>query len=269
VIVHYSYYNDGYTGSIQDLYISSIDMNVYDENGTAADTYPCTHDDDPKVCAVGTNCTASCAFILPANSDKIKINIEKYTSNGNGLKKAAYTLDLNQTTDTQQPELSEGDYKSNAAKVKDYILSNGKTSEQGYQYIETFSNTETNTNMILYMPDTDELVITAGTSTSAMGGTGYVFYNVSDGKVTGVSYHLEHYDLDFSYEAQASMDMSTYTSDTILDFTATSGDPYQYETETSFQETCNDGVKLAVQAGQVILLTNLNMNLSELGFAAY
>ena len=92
ILIEYTYKNLGYTGSIQDLYISSMAFDVYDETGKAVETYACTHETNPKVCVVGTSCTATQAYILPNHNSAIKLVVGNYTSNGQGKKKATFEL---------------------------------------------------------------------------------------------------------------------------------------------------------------------------------
>lgn len=92
ILIEYTYKNLGYTGAIQDLYISSIAFDVYDEAGRAVKLYACTHEEIPKECVIGTSCTASQAYIMPNNNSKVKLVVEKYTSNGQGEKQATFEL---------------------------------------------------------------------------------------------------------------------------------------------------------------------------------
>ena len=93
VIITYSYKNLGYTGISQDLYISSVSFDVYDAEGEAAETYPCTHTKSAKVCSVGTKCSnAQEAYALYNNSSQLTLIFEQYTSNGLGKQKATFVI---------------------------------------------------------------------------------------------------------------------------------------------------------------------------------
>lgn len=92
ILIEYTYKNLGYTGAIQDLYISSTAFDVYDEAGRAVKSYACTHEENPKECVIGTSCTALQAYIMPNNNSKVKLVVEKYTSNGQGEKQATFEL---------------------------------------------------------------------------------------------------------------------------------------------------------------------------------
>lgn len=93
VIITYSYKNLGYTGTYQDLYINSLSFDVYDAEGEAAETYPCTHAKSAKVCSVGTKCSnAQEAYALYNNSSQTTLIFEHYTSNGLGEQKAIFVI---------------------------------------------------------------------------------------------------------------------------------------------------------------------------------
>ena len=93
VIITYSYKNLGYTGISQDLYISSMSFDVYDAEGEAAETYPCTHTKSAKVCGVGTKCSnAQEAYALYNNSSQLTLIFADYTSNGLGKQKATFVI---------------------------------------------------------------------------------------------------------------------------------------------------------------------------------
>lgn len=95
VILTWSYKNLGYTGSMMDLFFSSTDFNVYDASGEASRTYPCTHTENSKECAVGMKCTgAQQAYRLKSASNFITVTVEHYTSNGKGKQKATFRLDI-------------------------------------------------------------------------------------------------------------------------------------------------------------------------------
>lgn len=92
VIIHYQYKNLGYTGTLQDLYISSLAFRVFDEQGEAASIYACTHVDYPQVCVVGTGCSAQEDYVLVNDSAEIKLVVSLYTSNGMGEQQAIFAL---------------------------------------------------------------------------------------------------------------------------------------------------------------------------------
>ena len=95
VIITYSYKNLGYTGSIQDLYLSSVSFDVYDAEGEAAETYPCTHTKTAKVCSIGMQCSnAQEAYAFYNDSSQLTLIIEHYTSNGLGKQKAQFVIDV-------------------------------------------------------------------------------------------------------------------------------------------------------------------------------
>ena len=75
VIVNYTYKNLGYESGLSIL----VDT-VYDENGEAGQTYPCTHTEGSlkKLVVTGSSCTLEKAFVLPNKSSQIKIYVEKY-----------------------------------------------------------------------------------------------------------------------------------------------------------------------------------------------
>lgn len=77
IIIHYKYYNDGYIGidSQPGLYFGMANFNVYDENGQKGTTYACTHEQRASQAAIGTYCEASIAYIIPAKSDSIRIDM--------------------------------------------------------------------------------------------------------------------------------------------------------------------------------------------------
>ena len=94
LILTYDYENLGYTGSYQDLFFSSVSFYVYDADGEAADTYPCTHTAAPKVCAVGTKCTgAQQAYQVKNTGDTVTVKVEYYTST-HQKEKATFKLNV-------------------------------------------------------------------------------------------------------------------------------------------------------------------------------
>lgn len=94
LILTYDYSNLGYTGSIQDLFFSSVSFDVYDATGEATETYPCTHTANPKVCSVGTKCTgAQQAYKLKNTGDTITVHVEYYTSD-HKREKAVFKLKI-------------------------------------------------------------------------------------------------------------------------------------------------------------------------------
>lgn len=101
VIIHYTYSNIGYVGSSQGLYINSFD--VYDENGSIAERYACTHDGHPADISIGNNCTTSVAYILPRTSSKITVEADEWTSNSTGKQRAKFILDVGSSTVTPTP----------------------------------------------------------------------------------------------------------------------------------------------------------------------
>ncbi|MBR6228894.1 MAG: Ig-like domain-containing protein [Eubacterium sp.] len=90
VVISYAYENLGYTNSIQNLFMT-LDR-VYDSQGNAASSYPCTHESSPKVLDVGMKCTASKAFILPKAGSQLSVVIEQYTSNNTGKQSAKFVI---------------------------------------------------------------------------------------------------------------------------------------------------------------------------------
>ena len=81
IILKYNYENIGYKNDIMGLYISSIEMKVYDEKGVAAKTYPSSLETYPEELIVGTKCVGSeVAFALKNKSKKVTVVIEKYDS---------------------------------------------------------------------------------------------------------------------------------------------------------------------------------------------
>ena len=94
VLIKYTYKNLGYTGTYQDLFISDLDFDVYDETGETAEGYGCTHEDAPKECIVGTKCTAQTSRVLFNDSSKITLMVKINTSNGQGTAKAKFVLNV-------------------------------------------------------------------------------------------------------------------------------------------------------------------------------
>ena len=76
VVIDYTYRNLGYENTIQNLYMSSMDIDVYDGEGESASTYACTHDKGAKPIIVGTKCNATQAYILSNKSTSITLTVE-------------------------------------------------------------------------------------------------------------------------------------------------------------------------------------------------
>ncbi|MDF2950771.1 MAG: putative rane protein [Anaerocolumna sp.] len=84
VILNYTYENIGYKGSFMDLYISSSNMNIIDEKGEVASTYPADTSVYPKETPVGAKCVgAQEAYGLNNESSIIKVYVEMYDANYN------------------------------------------------------------------------------------------------------------------------------------------------------------------------------------------
>ncbi len=94
VIINYTYKNIGYTGTYQNLFMSSAVFDVYDEDGEAANGYACTHLKLAKDCDVGTKCTAEEDYVLLNNSSKITLLVSRYTSDSKFVK-ARFELPVN------------------------------------------------------------------------------------------------------------------------------------------------------------------------------
>ncbi len=94
IIINYTYKNIGYTNKIQDLFVSSASFYVYDETGEVSRSYACIHCTFPKVCAVGTKCTAEEDYVLSNKSSSIMLIFSSYTSNGKGKVSAKFILNI-------------------------------------------------------------------------------------------------------------------------------------------------------------------------------
>ncbi len=69
-------YNFRNLGIDDDIYISLY--NVYDEKGTAANLYACTHTDSPDSCNIGESSTGQESFVLKNKSNFVLVWIEYY-----------------------------------------------------------------------------------------------------------------------------------------------------------------------------------------------
>ncbi len=274
ILINYSYYNTGYEGSTQDLFFYGME-NVYDENGTAASRYPCTHTKHPDVCLIGTNCTASCSYILPHASTNIKVYIEHRTSNGLGKEKAIYNLQIPEpflpetpapATPTPTPPSVMPDYEKNAERLKSYIIDNGLTDNDGYKYVETTMIQANDTQgKITYIPDNDIFIFSIKVP-DHLTGTSLIYYSLPDTKVTSVECSFTwNINADYNYTAQSTMDINTYTQSTDLKFSAVDGNPSLVD-----QKSCNQTTLLNLLTADTFLLVNLNgMSLADLGFSAF
>ena len=197
------------------------------------------------------------------------MDVEKYTSNGNGKKMVTYKLPLNSSSDTPTQPSPSKSYTENAENVKQYIINNGKTSSAGLKYIDSPLNSDTIIDFITYMPDIDALVFCQGTQMDYFKNYVYIFYSIADTKVTQVRYSHTYSPFDYHYEAETDMNISTYTAETALSFSATTGNPYLYQTEAEFQELCNKDTRMAMLGTQAILLSTFDMTLKDIGFISY
>lgn len=96
VVLDYTYENLGYENDILDLYISSLDFTVIDENRNVADTYPAGTNKSPRPTPVGARCVgAQEAFGLKDKSKKINVHVKMH-GNGNyeDIYKAIFELDV-------------------------------------------------------------------------------------------------------------------------------------------------------------------------------
>ncbi|MCI9101240.1 MAG: Ig-like domain-containing protein, partial [Lachnospiraceae bacterium] len=282
ILINYSYYNTGYEGSTQDLFFYGME-NVYDENGTAASRYPCTHTKYPDVCVIGTNCTASCSYILPHASTNIKVYIEHWTSNGLGKEKAIYNLKIPEPfpsetpapdTPTPTPPAVIPDYQKNAERLKSYIIDNGLTDSDGYKYVETtmIHTDDAPQGKIIYIPENNVFIIQCELSKNNLTSTSLIYYSIPETKVIDVKHICKHaitsdYDYDFSYTAQATMDINTYTPNTNLKFSAISG-----ESRFVNQTLCNESAHINLIMTDAFLqkeLSDMALSLAALGFSAF
>ena len=87
IIIEYWYKN---IGSSSEVHIFDVSGNfvVYDEQGEAGDTYPCTHDKFPASCIIGTASSGSRAFMLPNDSTSVVFRVSYLGG------KAAFELEL-------------------------------------------------------------------------------------------------------------------------------------------------------------------------------
>lgn len=84
VIIDYTYENLGYTGMLQDLYISASSFSVIDQIGEMAYTYPASTAGYATPTPVGAKCVgAQEAFGLNNESSSITLIVEDYGSDGN------------------------------------------------------------------------------------------------------------------------------------------------------------------------------------------
>lgn len=81
VVVTYSYENLGYTGDVQDLYFSELNMSIIDGGKAVAKTYPGNISTYPQETPNGAVCNgAQGCFALDNESAEITINLEAYDS---------------------------------------------------------------------------------------------------------------------------------------------------------------------------------------------
>jgi len=94
VVLDYTYENLGYDGSYMDLYISSSDFKVVDENGNMGETYPAGANKYPQETPIGAKCVgAQEAYGLIDESGKITVYVEKYDVDYT-KHKATFLLDI-------------------------------------------------------------------------------------------------------------------------------------------------------------------------------
>ncbi len=93
VILDYTIENIGYNGRNQlGLIFSSSHFDIYDAQGEAGKTYPCTHSSLPKYCAVpGTKSRGEESFILENTSSKITLLARQFSGTGT-YEKALFEL---------------------------------------------------------------------------------------------------------------------------------------------------------------------------------
>ncbi len=86
VMIEYHYKNIGYVGNLQDLFISALDLDVYDENGFSGKMYGCVHSNYPTPCVYGTSSKVVYGFLIPSESDFITIAVEHIIPPGGSAK---------------------------------------------------------------------------------------------------------------------------------------------------------------------------------------
>ena len=109
IIVTYSYKNIGFYGYKGEdrLYISDMNISVYDEEGVKANTYPCTHTKSPANIISGTKCSkAQASYALENASDEIALVVEIYRYDISKYEKQKFIISVekNENKPTATPE---------------------------------------------------------------------------------------------------------------------------------------------------------------------
>lgn len=265
VIVDYSYYNYGYRGSSQDLYISQTSFDVYDGNGTAGEVYPCTHKTYPKVCAPGTNCTASAAYILNEETDTIKLILEQYTSNGQGKKKVIFELNWKNPNPGGGDDDEPSDATAGAQRLLQYVLENGSIVDGCPQVKRSYTvNGSRFTLSLTYREDLNKLLYQLYDESNEA----YINFDYSVGTATVGKVLFTHLGNGvITANTTSDMNIRTYTEDTVLGFEVTAN-MMSGMTDTQVKELANNYVQISV-AGLQRLLADFGFTIQEIGFSAY
>lgn len=286
IVVTYSYKNTGFydRDGEDSLYISDMDIDVYDEEGVKAERYPCRHTKNPSEIVTGTKCSkAQAAYALENTSNEITLFVKIYRYDIHKEVKQKFIINIGddrdfptatatpKPTNTPKPTASKNDkIKENLDILKKYVIQNGKYDDGhstvvynvlndegmvatiGYDYVQEnflFTNMlydEKTINVLQF--EWGEAPYENTTVYSMYADDSTSSYFISQAKLSGINYNSE--DLEFEVIEDISI-----------------GSVALYE--EILMELINNQLRLAMIVFDAYMLPMCGLNLSDIGFKAF
>jgi uncharacterized protein YjdB len=155
----------------------------------------------------------------------------------------------------------------NIKKLKQYISKNGATNVNGNKFIKYTTGTDREYTMaIVYLEQTDELEFISVASDAAL----TIVMTSADNTATLQADYTYSAGNVASFAAIGYLEPATYYSDKTIAFKITKGSFLTNEKmNKSREKLCNSELKIGFSGWNVILLSNLYMNLNDIGFISY
>lgn len=158
--------------------------------------------------------------------------------------------------------------EENIKTLVDYIITKGKTTDNGYKYIE---NTKGNiSNSITYLSENNQLsFLSSYVDKNKYSAFARFYYKIPSQTVEKIEVtYVSHTTNIGTFDATASFDILTYNDTTDLKFILESS-MWMTITDEKLQEFCNMHTKMAVPNWGILLVEQVGMKLSDIGFRAY
>jgi hypothetical protein len=152
----------------------------------------------------------------------------------------------------------------NIKTLKNYISQNGSTNSDGNKYI---SYTDSGfTSSIVYIAQSDVLKFTSENNTSTLS----IVMSSANNTATLEADYFWGTATTTALRGTCSLEPTTYTSNQTITFTFTEGSYLSDETmQAKYQQLCNKALTVGFTGWELVLLTNLGMDLKNIGFTSY